>query len=846
MVVNLDTPILGGGIRNTHYFQGRLLSAEDLATDQLADRDHRAQLGRAIGPGVVHGLEARIETAGPDPVIAIEAGLAIDALGQTVALPARALLALTSRNNTALHAAEAGLFGPCDNGSVEVDLSGDGVYVLLLSPASGFRERTPKSGLEANGVAPGCGARYAVEGAQFRLAAVPLANRSEIAAEFSAIAALDDPSSTATPEEARRIVARFRNALAHLCLRDASAAGQAAALRQGQSPALDAPASILAELASSGDPQITPCDVPIAMFYIDLFGLRFVDRWAARRLARSRIGPGVLSLLPEHGLERLLQFLEQLDDIVAEAPQAQLVRVEDYFRYLPPAGWFPAAGGGVAGGFSPSQFLGAFTDGVVGRMATGTLADLLERSFRHRPIDLTATPCLQLFDLDENTAALAGGAASQRLRVFLDRAMNAPAARDGLALALERCWQVYRGLARRIQTYGAPHDDATRRAAEASAIDVADIANRYAAVALAWRLDPDGAFGTMSGLRDAQLAVADRLEAISFTGTGLDVILNGFRAQALSVFVDGLRRRLDVTIPATGALALGPAIAARDLCATVAAQDAINDFVGEFGGEGGASGPSELRWVSSPQGQIIVPGAAVEQVYEIMNGTNRRLSFALEATANAPNGTWTGSTAIRNPAGVTITQLPINSGASGRFHVAVTAPDDAMLGDAVSLDVRAFVAPPNNRELVAETLTLTVGEKQGDPIERSVRVPAVLPPQIERAVSPGGQLIYQFNVVYQAESGPNAAEFDVSLTFTGPVKGWLVAIMDASATIEPVDRRYVARLSLKSGDTTQVQVFIRAPKNSGATNGFSFAVASVGLDPEISQSRPETFTIATT
>ncbi len=53
----LDTPFLDGGIRSTNFFNGRLLSREDLQREQDAERAVHERLGRALGTGIAYGLE---------------------------------------------------------------------------------------------------------------------------------------------------------------------------------------------------------------------------------------------------------------------------------------------------------------------------------------------------------------------------------------------------------------------------------------------------------------------------------------------------------------------------------------------------------------------------------------------------------------------------------------------------------------------------------------------------------------------------------------------------------------------------------------------------------------------
>lgn len=835
MPVTLYTPIVGDGIRDTNYFQGRVLTAEDLANDQDGDRRRRAQLGRAIGPGVVSGLEARVEVAGPSPVISVEPGLAITAEGGTIALDQKVSLALFGEIETS--ASEGGVFGPCRAAGPGIDLSGDGAYVLLLSPASAYRERAPRVGLGSDGIAGACGARWRVEGATLRLAALPLSGRADIGADFDAIAALDDPSSVATAEQTRRIVSRFRNHLAHICLPDAAAAWAAPALQAGSPPVFDAPSSILADLAAGSDAPIAACDVPLAVFYVDLFGLRFVDRWAARRLARPTIPAGALSLLPAHGLERLLQFQEHLDEVAEAAPSPSSVRIGDYFRFVPPAGWFPASGASVAG-FSPTQFLGAHAGGTSGRVSAGQAADLVDRSLRHRPVDLATGSCLLVHDVDENLSALASGAAARRVRLFTARAINGPLARDSLAVSLEGAWSAARALGRRLaEITVAVQTAAQRRRVDAAVVAMGDVANRYAAVAMARGLDGRDALSVLDGLLAQERELANALMAMVYVGpTGSPVTQPALMVNiARVIFAQGLLARLNTAIPETGGPGLAPAIASGDVCAAAAAQEAIDDYIGQFTGEGGATGPASLGFVASPQGQVVIPGGdEFPHVYEIVNGADRRLTFQLEASVEAADGDWGEATRITDQTGVAITELGVDSGQTGRFEVRVAAPADAVEGQQATLAVRAFSPPPDLRDLSAEALELTVGDEAGDPVAQSVSIPEPADPVLAQVIAPGGTRNFQFTLLYRADEGPSVAQFEIAVVLTGQIEGWLVSIGDALGTPAASPGRFAETIALTAGVRTPVPVTVLAPTAAGRTAQMRLELTSL-TSPQIPQ-----------
>src|SRR6266540_868481 len=89
MAVALDTPYLDDGIRSTNFFNGRLLSGEDLTQERLARQALLAQLGRAAGDGVAYGLWVTSHVGGSTggaPAVTVGRGLAVNRLGQALEL----------------------------------------------------------------------------------------------------------------------------------------------------------------------------------------------------------------------------------------------------------------------------------------------------------------------------------------------------------------------------------------------------------------------------------------------------------------------------------------------------------------------------------------------------------------------------------------------------------------------------------------------------------------------------------------------------------------------------------------------------------------------------------------
>ena len=57
MANNLLTPIVNNRTRSVNFFNGRLLTGEDLTAEQQANRVAHSLLGQAAGAGVAYGLE---------------------------------------------------------------------------------------------------------------------------------------------------------------------------------------------------------------------------------------------------------------------------------------------------------------------------------------------------------------------------------------------------------------------------------------------------------------------------------------------------------------------------------------------------------------------------------------------------------------------------------------------------------------------------------------------------------------------------------------------------------------------------------------------------------------------
>lgn len=407
MARQLLEAILDNGVANPHYFEGRLLTATALRDDQAAHRARQRRLGRALGAGVVQGLFVGIEFAGSGsaaPLVSVQAGLAINGQGQTLELAAREIVALA--RTTPAPPAGADLFRTCEPPTAQVEGPGDGFYVLVVAPASGYRGRAPASGLSDPTAGAGCGSQWAMEGVRFRL--VPLDPLAVTGLSSATRQLLEADLLGATTESG---LSRLRNVVAQLCLGTEPLAGFAIdpfareTEPDGSTEAALADYGALDDLVDRG--ALTDCDVPIALIHWRVNGLVFVDNWAVRRRPAP---PASASAWPtlSGGRRRaeaeatLFQFQEHITALIARVSNPSAIRASDYFRWLPPVGFVALAGGGRRG-----CDIAAFLNGLTKRLpiiyVDGTrLVELVTYALAQLPIDLLGEEFIWTFRVRQN------------------------------------------------------------------------------------------------------------------------------------------------------------------------------------------------------------------------------------------------------------------------------------------------------------------------------------------------------------------------------------------------------------------------------------------------------------
>jgi hypothetical protein len=403
-IAQLLEPVLTNGLQTTNYFNGRLLTAEDLRTDQAADREKRRQLGAAIGAGVVWGFDVSLDPASTadNPVLKVTKGLAINRKGETVALQVDVGVAFRTGDVTATD--DAGLFAVCS--PTAPALTNPGLYILTVAPVSGLTGSAPMIELGAESVATKCASAFGVEGVRFNVVRIDLPSPATgIASDILSTAAVFDSmisgGGTNADLQTDPRLYKFRNLAAHHCfgtekLRKASAL---------MNP--DADFSLAAQMYQEG--ALTNCETPLALIYWNRAGVAFVDMWAVRRAAtqmteRKSWGPLTSARRAAAGLAMFYQFADTMESVTGSGFtdfQLSTLGAKNLFRFLPAAGIAPVSRVGYRGIFASAFFQQMvirgpeFIDGA-------KLAELLYESFRVPPVDLEEPEFVWVYQVWQN------------------------------------------------------------------------------------------------------------------------------------------------------------------------------------------------------------------------------------------------------------------------------------------------------------------------------------------------------------------------------------------------------------------------------------------------------------
>ena len=421
--VQLNTPVLTGGILNTNFFNGRVLAAEDLTALQTANAQQRRQLGRAIGEGVVCGLEVTLGTS-TDPSVTllhVAAGLALDRKGDAVALSTDVDVAITT--SLQLQSATNGLFAACQppQGMISTNLD---CYILTISPASGLQGSAPMTSALSCGFAATCASANVAEGVQFGLLPLSVSNTSNttplrsqalqlyatLAPQFVTLAGLTGAAASALQAQIAPSLSQFQNVVAHLCFGTDVLQGFSAnpfAATNGDSLYDDY--GVLDDLREQG--YLTDCAVPLALVYWTAAGVQFVDMWSVRRpvfpMAASELWP-VFSgrRRVAEGLAMFLQFQEQIACLGVQLGGLGSVNAQSWFAQLPPLGAIPISAETGGNGAGAIGFFGNMTYRGPEFIEGASLQALVRSSFAYLPIDLSTGEFIWVYTVRENIQAL--------------------------------------------------------------------------------------------------------------------------------------------------------------------------------------------------------------------------------------------------------------------------------------------------------------------------------------------------------------------------------------------------------------------------------------------------------
>jgi hypothetical protein len=392
--VDLLKPILEGGIRSTNFFNGRVLSGEDMNVEKDAVREVDRLLGQAIGDGVAYGLEvSKTAGSGTSPLVTVEPGLAINRNGQLLRLVTRVDLSLLKAASSV--AGTQSDFSPCTPVQSSVYVANPGVYLLTVSPAEGTEGRAPVSGLQ--NVAAPCNTKYLIDGVKFRLIQLPLTPTE-----------LNDEN-------------RLRNLVAYKCF----------GVEELKTIIADpfGPAKTSYGLLDRLRPEpLTDCDVPLAVLHWTASGgIRWVDMWSVRRgLSQGPVsGPGALAFRERQRAETeaiFLQFEDQTNSLRQTRPNPDRLRAVDQFRYLPPVGIIPLATNVYSKGFHPDLFLDTLTTHPQVFIEGARVQSLLRMGLKYPPVDLEASErpvMLWVYRVRQNRDTLISGTTTAAMQPYL-------------------------------------------------------------------------------------------------------------------------------------------------------------------------------------------------------------------------------------------------------------------------------------------------------------------------------------------------------------------------------------------------------------------------------------------
>ena len=395
----LTEAITEGGIPWINFFNGRLLSGEDLSKEQNSNLEGRRRLGRAIGEGVAYGLEVSIPqgvNSRETPYVLVEAGLAINRQGQSLSLASQTKVKLTRPVNADSSVATDLAFDDCQPLQAGVYVAKAGVYLLTIAPARKNEGRAAVSGLD--NIIARCNTHHAIEGVQFRLIQLGL-NAEEL-----------------------RDTDHLRNTVAYRCFGI-----------DNTRPAISFPIDPFSQAAPRQTllddlrPRLlTDCDVPLAIInWTSTEGIKFVDMWSVRRRVFAPSAEGRWdAVLGERrrseGEAIFLQFQEHIGSLSRPELNPKSVFATAHFERLPPIGIIPLATDNSALGFDYRKFFQGQTYREPVFIEGARFERVIRESVSYPPLSLDTGELIWLYQVRQNrqTIDAGGSGAPQPYLIF--------------------------------------------------------------------------------------------------------------------------------------------------------------------------------------------------------------------------------------------------------------------------------------------------------------------------------------------------------------------------------------------------------------------------------------------
>jgi hypothetical protein len=384
--------------RRPKYFDGRFLAARDLTREQQYFLARQADLARAGGTGVVHGLTV---TAKNGTELTIGPGHGVTASGETVILPRALTVKLSDLATVQRLDASFGL----SRRPTEPARNRSGLYIVALRP---------------------------VEFTANPIASYPTSIADARTVEDGEIVEATVATLIPYPDDGARSDVGMRRARA------------------------------AREIFVEGTARGLPVDaLPLAMVLLDQGVVRWIDVFLVRREVGSSHGDVLgLGFAPRAVREaHLLQYDNHLEDVLrdrAKANRGAKFAASEHFLALPPGGRLPAAT------INPRDFTQSFfppeVDVDLSIVPEDELPALLEESILLPPIDLTAggealesTSVLVLLPVPRNQVRIVRSALARAERATLTRTLKTAA--PGL-IAQRRPLEALTGL--RLARFEAP------------------------------------------------------------------------------------------------------------------------------------------------------------------------------------------------------------------------------------------------------------------------------------------------------------------------------------------------------------------------------------------------------